>query len=56
MRDLTKLAHPFPQRVIHGNPSGGGTYVKHATVVQRLLTVLGPVDFELVEIVRGRVR
>jgi hypothetical protein len=53
VRQITKLAHPFPQRVIHGNPSGGGTYVKHSVVEQRILTVLGPVDFELVQIIRG---
>lgn len=55
LRDLTKLLHPFPAKVIHTNPSGGGTYVKHSTVQQRLLDVLGLVDFELVQIVRGHV-
>lgn len=55
MRDLTKLVYPFPDRVIHRNPSGGGTYVAHPVVEQRILDVLGPVDFQLVEIVRGYV-
>ena len=55
LRDLTKLLHPFPAKMIHSNPSGGGTYVSHPVVEQRLLEVLGPVDFQLVEIVRGPV-
>lgn len=55
MRDLTKLLHPFPASVVHRNPSGGGEYVKHSTVQQRIFDVLGPVDFTLVEVVRGGV-
>lgn len=55
MRDLTKLLHPFPATVVHSNPSGGGSYVKHSTVQQRLMDVLGLVDFELVEVIRGHV-
>lgn len=55
MRQLTKLLHPFPQKVIHSNPSGGGSYVKHSTVQQRLMDVLGLVDFELVQVIRGTV-
>jgi hypothetical protein len=55
LRDLTKLLHPFPEKVIHRNPSGGGSYVKHSTVQQRIMDVLGVVDFELVQIVRGDV-
>lgn len=55
MRDLTKLCYPFPAQHIHRNPSGGGEYVAHPVVEQRILDVLGPVDFELVQIIRGRV-
>ncbi len=55
MRELTKLVWPFPQSVVHVNPSGGGVYVAHPVVEQRLLDVIGPVDFDLVEIVRGNV-
>lgn len=55
LRQLTMLLFPFPAKVIKKNPSGGGEYVKHSTVEQRLLDVLGPVDFRLVEIVRGDV-
>ena len=55
LRQLTKLVWPFPQSVIRKNPSGGGTYVKHSTVEQRILDVLGPVDFKLGTIIRGHV-
>jgi hypothetical protein len=56
LRDLTKLVHPFPASVVKSNPSGGGTYVAHPVVEQRLLDVLGcPPDTRLVQIVRGRV-
>lgn len=50
---LERLARPFPDRLIHSNPSGGGQYVKHSVVTEKLLAVLGPFSFELVEIVRG---
>lgn len=56
MRDLTKLLFPFPSNVVKSNPSGGGTYVAHPVVEQRLLDVLGPVDTTLVELVRGDVK
>lgn len=46
---------PFPRHLIHSNPSGGGSYVKHSVVVQRLLDLFGAYDFELVEVLRGDV-
>lgn len=55
MRDLTKLLHAFPQKVIHTNPSGGGSYVAHPVVQQRIMDVLGTVDTTLVEVLRGHV-
>lgn len=55
LRQLTKLLHPFSARFVRTNPSGGGSYVTHSVVEQRLLEVLGPVDFTLVEIIRGEV-
>lgn len=54
-KQITALCVPFPDRVIRSNPSGGGSYVKHSTVQQRLMDVLGLVDFELVEVIRGHV-
>lgn len=53
MTDLHDLSKPFPSRYVHKNPSGGGEYVPHHIVNQRLLQVLGPFDFELVQIIRG---
>lgn len=55
MASLADRLKPFPARLIHSNPSGGGSYVKHSVVVQRLLDLFGSYDFELVEIVRGHV-
>lgn len=55
MSQLSRLAQPFPSRFIHKNPSGGGQYVTHSVVNEKLLAVVGPFDFELVQIVRGDV-
>lgn len=55
MTQLHELAKPFPQRVIHDNPSGGGSYVSHHLYVQRLLMHLGAYSFERVELIRGDV-
>lgn len=55
MRDLTKLLHPFPSNMVQNNPSGGGTYVAHHVVEQRLLDVLGPVDTAIALVIRGYV-
>lgn len=55
MSDLRSLATPFPARMIHGNPSGGGTYVKHHAYTQRLLLYTGGYSFQLVEVIRGDV-
>jgi len=52
---LERLARPFPARLIHSNPSGGGSYVKHSVVTEKLLAVVGPFDLELVEVIRGHV-
>ena len=50
---LTELAKPFPDHLIHKNPSGRGRYVKHSAYVQRLLGVCGPFEFRINEIIRG---
>lgn len=55
MSDLARLAKPFPARFIKANPSGGGSYVKHSVITEKLLAVVGPFDFELVQIIRGHV-
>ena len=54
--DLAGLVRPFPDAAIQTNPSGGGSYVAHPVVEQRLLTVLGyPPDTRCVQIIRGHV-
>jgi hypothetical protein len=53
MSQLLDLSRPFPNRVIHDNPSGYGSYVAHHLYVQRLLMHVGPYSFELVEVIRG---
>jgi hypothetical protein len=50
---LTELARRFPDGFVERKD--GNEYVAHHIVNQRLLTVVGPFDFELVEIVRGDV-
>lgn len=52
---LVERLKPFPAKLIHSNPSGGGEYVKHSVVVQRLLDLFGTYDFEVVQILRGHV-
>jgi hypothetical protein len=53
MHDLTQLARPFPRGFIERKD--GIDYVAHHVVTQRLLSIVGPFDFELVEIIRGDV-
>jgi hypothetical protein len=53
IHDLTQLARPFPRGFIESKD--GIDYVAHHVVTQRLLSVVGPFDFELVEIIRGDV-
>lgn len=55
LRDLTKLLHPFPGSMIERNPSGGGSYVAHPVVEQRLLDVVGIPKTTVVQIIRGDV-
>lgn len=55
MSQLAEITKPFPRQFVHANPSGGGQYVKHSTVVQRLLQVVGPYSFQVFEVLRGYV-
>lgn len=52
---LADLARPFPARFVHANPSGGGSYVGHEVVTQRLLHAVGPFSTAVVEVIRGDV-
>jgi hypothetical protein len=56
MRDLTKLLFPFSVKQVKDNPTGYGSYVAHPIVEQRLLDVLGPVSFEVVQTIRGNTK
>lgn len=53
MNDLYELSRPFPDKFVHKNPSGGGDYVKHHVVNQRLLTITGAFDQTIVQLIRG---
>jgi hypothetical protein len=50
---LTLLARPFPREFIEDKD--GQSYVAHDVVTQRLLYVLGPFSWQLVEVYRGDV-
>lgn len=55
-REVVQLTQPFPETYVHTNPSGGGSYIKHHVIEQRLIQVFGrPPTFERVEIVYGDV-
>jgi len=49
---LHELSRPFPQKYIHNNPTGFGEYIQHSVIRQRLLSVLGPYEQKVVQIVR----
>lgn len=54
MKQLTRLAVPFPQSMIEQKPGGfAADYVAHHTVTQRLLEVVGPYSFGVTELIRG---
>lgn len=54
MTQLRDLARPFKPALVKQPPKGKfGTYVSHDVVNQKLLAVLGPVDFEIVQLVHG---
>jgi hypothetical protein len=50
---LVELARRFPDGFVERKD--GNDYVAHHVVNQRLLSIVGPFDFELVEVVRGDV-
>lgn len=54
MSELADLARPFNQRLIHEKSTGkfSASYVKHSAVTEKLLAVIGPFSYELVEIIR----
>lgn len=52
---LRALVRPFPSKYVKANPSGGGTYVAHEVVTQRLLHVVGPFSTSVDQVIRGDV-
>jgi hypothetical protein len=50
---LAELARPFPTDFVERKD--GSDYVAHHVVNQRLLSIVGPFDFELVQVIRGDV-
>lgn len=53
MTQLADLTKPFPKNLVRKKPGGaGGEYVKHSTVVERLLQIVGPYSFEVIELIR----
>ncbi len=53
MSDLQRLAKPFPPAYVQSKD--GESYVAHGHVIERLLYLLGPISFEVVELIRGDV-
>ena len=51
--DLYQLSRPFPKELIERRENAD--YVAHHNVNQRLLSIVGPFDFEVVDVVRGDV-
>jgi hypothetical protein len=51
---LEQLAEPFPPALIKQPPRGKyGVYVAHSTVVERLLSIVGPFGYEIVQVIHG---
>ena len=51
-----ELARPFSGKYVKTKPgSSGAAYVEHSDITQRLLQVVGPYGWELVETIRGDV-
>ena len=54
MSDLYELSRPFTKEFVKKPPAGKfGDYVKHSTVNERLLSIVGPFTYELPQIVHG---
>lgn len=48
MKQLTKLAQPFPSNWIEKAPGGHGDFINHAVINQRLLQIIGPFSFRVI--------
>lgn len=57
MTQLRELSRPFEGKYVKTKPgSSGAAYVEHSDITQRLLQVVGPYGWELVEVIRGDVQ
>ena len=54
MTDLYQLSVPFPDSLVRKAPSGKfGDYVPHSTITERLLSIVGPFDMRVTDIIYG---
>jgi hypothetical protein len=54
IEQLHQLSRPFPMQFVKQAPAGKfGDYVPHSTVNERLLSIVGPFDFQVTEVIRG---
>ena len=54
MTQLERLARPFPASMVQQKPGKfKASYVAHSEVAQKLLSVVGPYDFAVTEVIRG---
>jgi hypothetical protein len=51
---LQQLARPFPSHLVKKPPKGKfGDYVPHSAITERLLSIIGPFDMRVVDIIKG---
>ena len=54
LSQLQQLAKPFPPALIKEAPQGKfGDYVPHSAVTERLLSIVGPYNFHVEDLIRG---
>ena len=54
MSQLHELSRPFPDHLVNQAPQGKyGSFVAHSTVTERLLSIVGPFDQRITQILYG---
>lgn len=54
MSDLYELSRPFEGKYVKRPPTGKfGSYIKHSTITERLISIVGPFDYEIMQVIRG---
>jgi hypothetical protein len=54
MSQIAELAKPFTGKYVKTKPGGfAASYVEHGDITQRLLQVVGPFDFRIVDLIRN---